>query len=190
MKTYSLIWIITSPESEIGQDLSLQKDVYLPYFLEGNQEKVFEEKDEDVEVGPENLLKGILIGYKEKYPFGNHEFSISYFRKLAVLLIDFFDYASLEEMLLNVLLQIKIKHGDITHLKALQGAQFIAGHNSKITFNLCNQTYLLILNENSFPKEEGIEILKENLPLIVKGEIDPKAIPFYDKMFEFLRKIS
>lgn len=132
-----------------------------------------------------HLLFGLILGYNNPYPFGNHEKSISYFSSLMEMLIEDFNAKSGEDLLLNALHSFRKRHDSLTLLQAFEGCVFLLPESSKIVFDYCYLTWKTY--QKGLVTEQLLkDILNQYLHKIHKEEIDPRAVEALDELNNFI----
>jgi hypothetical protein len=172
---YSFVWIVFDQETDLGKALGLKEEVYFPYLIEGEDCDKFNEDISSIELNEKHLLFGLILGYKNPYPFGNHVKSISYFSSLIELLVENFNAKSVEHLLLNALHSFGKRHDSLTLLQAFEGCLFLLPESSKIVFDYCYLTWKTY--QKGLVTEQLLkDILNQYLHKIHKKEIDPRAL--------------
>lgn len=156
---YALIWKECGENSELARRFYVPGfGGYLPFFLEGNDLKAFENKDH-IELGEEHLLKGILYGMWE-FEYGTKPWHTEEGRKTLLYLLDVlgngFKFPSLEEMILNVASNLRLAHGNTASCQVLEGGLKLIPASSKIKSDMICDLWNMTVAEQELEEDEVV----------------------------------
>ena len=186
-KEYSIIWKPFKSNCELGKHLNAEKDFSLPYFIDG-EDKIKFESGSLSNLAEIHLLRGLLVGYFDKPPIIDTDYSKTLFKNAIEDLKLHFDFKTTEKLILDIASFIRRENGDYASHLALRTGLELIPNNSKIRFDLCVDLYNMLERKDYKQTEQGINLLKENLEKINSEDISPDFIQYLSQFKEFVNE--
>jgi hypothetical protein len=186
-KEYSIIWKSFIANSELGKHLGAVEDFSLPYFVDGDDKERFELGTLN-NLSELHSLRGLLVGYFDNPPTLDIIYSRTLFKNAIEDLRKYFNFQTTENLILDISSFIRRENGGFASQKALRTGLELMPDSSKIRFDLCVDLYNLLERNEYKKKEEGINLLKDNLAKINTNEINPDFIGYLKQFQDFIIK--
>lgn len=186
---YTIIWKHFKKNSPIGTRLSAKEDFSLPYFLEGEEKKKFEQK-EAVELHVLHLVKGLLVGYFDKPPATDTAFAQKHALTIIEEQLNVFQSPSTEALIIDLSNYLRDTHGQQASLQSLMAGTEILPESSVIKYD-CSIDLINCIDEGELDDRiTAIQKLKILLSKIDTDKINPELAADYNEMIAIAEEMQ
>jgi len=180
---YKIIWKHFDKSSGIGKHLKAQEDFSLPYFIDGDEKRKFEQQ-EAVSLNQIHLVRGLLVGYFDKPPKIDTNFAQSKAKEIIAEQLTNFGAASLESLILDLSTYLRDTFGQLTSLQSLMTGVELVPESNAIKYDGCIDLINCIDDNQLEDRLAAVQQLKILLSKIdVKG-LNPELVNDYHQMLE------
>ena len=179
--TYSIIWKHFEKDSDTGKHLQATEAFSLPYFVDGEDKKKFENR-EPLELNPVHLILGLLVGYFDKPPATDTTFAKDKTKSILHEHLVMFKSPSIEEMLLDFASHLRQSNGSEASLQALMTGVELFPANIDIKYDCCVDLYSCLEDDVLQDKNAGGRKLLDLLNEINPSDLDKQLLEDYNLM--------
>lgn len=189
-QTYSIIWKHFDKNSETGNHLDAGENFSLPYFLDGEEKKLFDNKQHVVTLHSFHLVKGLLIGYFDKPPGIDTSFAKAKAKKIITEQLATFKASSLEDLIIDLSSYLRDTHGQQASLQSLITGIELIPESSTIKYDCCIDLINCIEDQEIEDRISAIQKLKEILSNINPEDLNPDLISDYQEMLKIAQEMK